>query len=246
MPSRSAITDGSIVSGTSLRVRLSADEAAVGDTPARRTAARRRTAAARRARPACFLALPSAGFAGGEAAVGTPYSSFSSSHVSQISGRLGSPSPVTNTSMNGASGSGFCAHGPPAMHQRIGRRPRSSDRSGMPPRSSIVRMLRVADLVLQREAEHVELGQRRERLQAVERQSRARAAAASMSVQGVKARSQAQSGRGVHQRVEHLQAVVAHADGVGVGKRQAELAADLRDGPCGPCSARPPHTGPAT
>ena len=30
----------------------------------------------------------------------------------------------------------------------------------------------------------------------------------------------------VHHVVEHLQAVVAHADRVGVGKRQAELAAD--------------------
>ena len=61
--------------------------------------------------------------------------------------------------------------------------------------------------------------------------------------QGVKARSQAQSSRCVHQRVEHLQAVMAHADGVGVGKGQAQLAADLRDGPCGPRSARPPDTG---
>ncbi len=33
-------------------------------------------------------------------------------------------------------------------------------------------------------------------------------------------------GPAVHQRVEHLQAVMAHADRVGVGKRQAELAAD--------------------
>ena len=45
-----------------------------------------------------------------------------------------------------------------------------------------------------------------------------------MSARGANARSQAQSSRRVHHVVEHLQAVVAHADRVGVGKGQAELA----------------------
>ncbi len=32
---------------------------------------------------------------------------------------------------------------------------------------------------------------------------------------------------GVHDRIEHLQAVMAHAEGVGVGERQAKRAANL-------------------
>ena len=64
----------------------------------------------------------------------------------------------------------------------------------MPPRSSIVSTLRVAQVVLQREAQHVELGQRREGLQAVQRQ--AVLAEQLLHVgQGLKARSQAQSSR---------------------------------------------------
>ena len=52
-----------------------------------------------------------------------------------------------------------------------------------------------------------------------------------MSASGAKTRSQAQSVAAVHQVVEDLQAVVAHADRVGVGKGKAELAADAGDGP---------------
>ena len=48
-----------------------------------------------------------------------------------------------------------------------------------------------------------------------------------MSGQGAKARSQAQSARPFIKRVENLQAVMAHADRVGVGKRQADPAANL-------------------
>ena len=67
-----------------------------------------------------------------------------------------------------------------------------------------------------------------------------------MSGQGVKARSQAQSSRRVHQRIEHLQAVMAHADRVGVGKRQAQPAAHLPMVLDAPRSARRPDTGPAS
>ena len=48
-----------------------------------------------------------------------------------------------------------------------------------------------------------------------------------MSPSGANARSQAQSSRRFISVVQHLQAVVAHADRVGVGKGEAQLAAHL-------------------
>ncbi len=78
----------------------------------------------------------------------------------------------------------------------------------------------IADLVLEREAQDVELVQRREGLQAVERQPMLPQRVLEIG-QGVNTRSQAQPGR-VHQAVEHLEPVVAHPQGIRVGKRQAD------------------------
>ena len=71
--------------------------------------------------------------------------------------------------MKRAIGSGLAAQGPPAITS--GCRPsRSAAASGMPARSSMRQHVRVAEVVLQREAQHVELAQRGEVFQAVERQ----------------------------------------------------------------------------
>jgi hypothetical protein len=78
------------------------------------------------------------------------------------------------------------------------------------------------DLVLQREADHVEGRQRRKGLQAVERHL----VFAELLFHVGPGREDALAGpivAGVHQRVEHLQPVVAHADGVGVGEGEAEF-----------------------
>ena len=88
----------------------------------------------------------------------------------------------------------------------------------------------VADLVLQAEADQVEVAQRREGFQAVERQ----AGAAQLGLEIEPRREGPFAGPlriVVHDRVQDLQAVMAHAERVGVGKGQAELAAHLRDGP---------------
>ena len=71
--------------------------------------------------------------------------------------------------MNRAIGSGLATHGPPAITSGC-TRVRSAAASGMPARSSIVSTLRIAEVVLQGEAQHVELAQRREALQADQRQ----------------------------------------------------------------------------
>src|SRR5207302_3697497 len=80
----------------------------------------------------------------------------------------------------------------------------------------------VTNLVLQAEADQVEIAQWRERLQAAQRQ--AMAAQLPFEIEP--------GGKGplarplrivVHDAVEHLQAVVAHAERVGVRKGQAEL-----------------------
>ena len=82
----------------------------------------------------------------------------------------------------------------------------------------------VADFVLQAESEDIELGERRERFEAIERQVRlpqfllevdpGREGAFARPLRIV-----------VHDRVEDLQAVVRHAKRVGIGKRQAQSAA---------------------
>ena len=84
----------------------------------------------------------------------------------------------------------------------------------------------VAKVVLQREAKHVELGKRREGFQPVKRQT-------------LFSQQLLHVGRGgecplarpivapIHHVVEHLQPVVAHSDRVGIGKGQAEGAANL-------------------
>ncbi len=61
-------------------------------------------------------------------------------HIAQTTGKLGSPSPITKRSMNGASNSGFWAPGPPAITS-VSSGPRSRACSGIPPRSSIVSTL---------------------------------------------------------------------------------------------------------
>ena len=93
--------------------------------------------------------------------------------------------------MNGASNSGFCAPGPPAMTS-VSSGPRSSAWSGDAAQVEHRQDVRVADLVLEREAQDVEPAQRREGLEAVERQPVLLAAPSSKSGSGVKARSQAQ------------------------------------------------------
>ena len=85
-------------------------------------------------------------------------------------GRLSSPSPITKRSTKGASTSGFCAPGPPQMTSG------SSERAVLAVQRNAAQVehgqqVGVADLVLQAEADQVELAQRRERLQAVERQA---------------------------------------------------------------------------
>ena len=84
----------------------------------------------------------------------------------------------------------------------------------------------VADLVLEREADHVELVQRSESLQAVERQP----VLAQGGLEVGQRREDALAGPvvGVHQAVEDLQPVVAHPQGVGVGKSQANRAPHVR------------------
>ena len=78
----------------------------------------------------------------------------------------------------------------------------------------------VADLVLEREPDHVEPIQRGEGLQAVQRQLVPAEGGLEVG-QGGEDPLAGPVG-GVHQAVEHLEAVVAHAQGVGVGEGQAE------------------------
>ena len=122
--------------------------------------------------------------------------------------------------MNGASSSGFWAPGPPAITS-VSSGPRSSAWSAIPPRSSIVKHIRVADLVLERKAQDVELAERRERLEAVERQAMLLEQRA-LEVGQRRERPLAGPAGRVHQAVEHLEPVMAHPQGVGVGKRQAD------------------------
>ena len=83
-----------------------------------------------------------------------------------------------------------------------------------------------ADFVLQGEAQHVEVRERSEGLQAVERQLGGAQLGFHVGPGGEDALA-GPIGPAVHQRVENLQAMMAHADRVGVGKRQAEPAADV-------------------
>ncbi len=80
--------------------------------------------------------------------------------------------------------------------------------------------VRVADLVLERKAQHVEPAKRRERLETVERQPVL--AERRLEIRQRRERPLAGPARLVHQAVEHLEPVVAHAQGIGVGKRQAD------------------------
>ncbi len=126
---------------------------------------------------------------------------------------------MTKRSMNGASSSGFCPPGPPAM-TRVSSGPAilgmERDLAQVEHRQHVG----VADLVLEREAQHVELVQRRERLQAVERQP----VLAQAGLEVGQRREDALAGPAVsvHQAVQDLKPVVAHAQGVGVGKSQAD------------------------
>ena len=88
----------------------------------------------------------------------------------------------------------------------------------------------VAQIVLQREAEHVELVKRREGFEAVKRQ----VVLAEQLLHVGQRREGPLAGpivAAVHQVVQHLKPVMAHADRVGVGKGEAERAADATDGP---------------
>ena len=76
---------------------------------------------------------------------------------------------MTNRSMKGASSSGFWAPGPAGDDQRVVRAAiLGVERDA--PQVEHRQDVRVADLVLEREAQDVEPAQRRERLEAVERQ----------------------------------------------------------------------------
>ena len=124
--------------------------------------------------------------------------------------------------MKRAIGSGLTAHGPPAITSGCSQRPvfgRQGDAAQIEHRQHVA----VAEVVLQREAQHVELRKRRERFQAVERQ----AVLAEQLLHVGQRREGPLAGpiAAVHHGVEHLQAVMAHADRVGVGKGQAERAA---------------------
>ena len=86
--------------------------------------------------------------------------------------------------------------------------------------------VRVADLVLQAETEQIEVLQRRVRLQAVERQP----VVAQHFLEIEPRREGAFAGPlrvVVHDRIKHLQTVMARAQRIGVGERQAEFAAHL-------------------
>ena len=102
----------------------------------------------------------------------------------------------------------------------------------------------VADLVLEREAQHVEPAQRREGFEAVERQ--ASRAQRGLEVGQRRERPLAGPVAAVHQAVEHLEPVVAHPQGVGVGKGQADRAARGAMVLARRCSARRRRTAPAS
>src|SRR5208283_1427204 len=83
--------------------------------------------------------------------------------------------------------------------------------------------VRRAEFMLQAEADDVELPQRRETLQADQRQS----LLAKQGFQVGQRREDPLAGpiaTAIHDRVEQLQTVVAHADRVRLGKRQADSA----------------------
>ncbi len=82
---------------------------------------------------------PSLASAMRRSARGTP-ARLSRTQVSATSVAFSSPSPMTKASKNGATGSGWVAVGPPPSTSGSPS-PRSADRSGTPPRSSMVRML---------------------------------------------------------------------------------------------------------
>ena len=83
----------------------------------------------------------------------------------------------------------------------------------------------VAEVVLQRETEHVEVCQRCECFEAVERQALRPQQGFHVGPGGVDPFAGPVVAP-VHGRIEHLHPVVAHADRVGIGKGQADLAPD--------------------
>ena len=102
--------------------------------------------------------------------------------------------------------------------------PRSSAFRGDPAEVEHRQDVRVADLVLEREPDDVEPVQRRERLQAVERERVVAERLLEVGQRGEDALAGPVAG--VHQAVEHLEPVVAHAQRVGVGEGQAERPLD--------------------
>ena len=102
VPSRSPITHGRMASGTSSREPPDLDDRAV-------------LAVDRLVEPRDIGPAHAARRSGPASPRATGPSPCSSRHRSQTTGRLGSPSPITNRSMKGASSSGFCPPGPPAI-----------------------------------------------------------------------------------------------------------------------------------
>ena len=125
--------------------------------------------------------------------------------------------------MNRAIGSGLAVQGPPAITNGCAIVRSSADKRNsaqIQHREHVA----VAEVVLQRETQHVEVAKRRELFKAPKRQ--AVPAKQLLHILQRRERSLAlPTVAAIHNIVEHLKAVVAHADGVGVGKCKAQLSA---------------------
>ena len=125
--------------------------------------------------------------------------------------------------MYGARSSGFWAPGPPAM-TRVSSGPRSSALSAIPPQVEHGQDVGIADLVLERKAQDVELPERRERLQRIERDLVL--PERGFEVGQRRKRPLARPAVGVHQAIEHLEAVMTHPQGVCIRERHADRPLD--------------------
>ena len=151
---------------------------------------------------------------------------FMRAHASRSSGSTSSASPMRKASKNGATGSGCVATGPPPRTSGASS-PRSTARSGMPPRSSSVSTL---VYVISYCSEMPTTSKSAERARALERDERqvARAQLA-LHVDPRRERALAQDARLlVQERIEDLRPEVRHPDVVDVGERQRDAHVDGR------------------
>ena len=117
--------------------------------------------------------------------------------------------------------------GAAGQNQRIGHASATSAARGIPPRSSIVSTFVALSSCCRLKPTTSNSAQRRETLQADQRQS----PLPQQRLQVGQRREDPLAGpiaAAVHDRVQHLQAVVAHADRIGLGKGQAEPAPHRR------------------